>query len=109
MQAKMAEFSVLTSEVSEEEIRCLRTQLATEHRLRIEERAGRTRAEAKLRTILAYNDASQPNTNTTFLMRSIGVCETAFSDRRGTPRQGCLAYESLARLVLNSSVQVIIA
>eukprot|EP01126_Amoeba_proteus_P033344 TRINITY_DN3272_c1_g1_i1.p1 TRINITY_DN3272_c1_g1~~TRINITY_DN3272_c1_g1_i1.p1 ORF type:complete len:374 (+),score=44.98 TRINITY_DN3272_c1_g1_i1:59-1123(+) len=89
------------------EIHILRQSLVKEKKKREDERTGRTRAEKvsvrslfshssqKLRETLNQNNpvSGQPKS---FQMDAIGILCSAFRDRRGTPRQGCLVPHSTA-------------
>jgi hypothetical protein len=78
----------------------LEQQLTQERRNRADDRTGRTRAEAQLRdTLLRAMPAGVG------ALKPIGFVRSVFRDRRGTPRQGCLAPAAVAKLELAPSVQ----
>ncbi|KAL3152122.1 hypothetical protein ABBQ32_001220 [Trebouxia sp. C0010 RCD-2024] len=83
----------------------IESQLERERKLRKEERAGRTRAEKRLRELTSQ---SQPllvkEDSTTYPLKPIGILESCFRQRNGTPRQPLLVPAAKARLKLRSGI-----
>ncbi|ONK81943.1 tRNA (adenine(37)-N6)-methyltransferase [Asparagus officinalis] len=69
------------------------------------ERRGRVRAQKELREALALrsSDGSKPGSCSSYPMAPIGVAQSCFSTRNGTPRQPLLVPLSRACLVLDPS------
>ena len=82
--------------------RRLRAECERAGRLRLEERAGRTAAERKLRE--AHSQSSQPEQARQCKLTAIGTLASCFVDRRGTPRQGMLAPAARSQLKLDPNV-----
>ncbi|SPQ99175.1 unnamed protein product (mitochondrion) [Plasmodiophora brassicae] len=78
----------------------LQVSLKKERRKRFDERVGRTKAERLVRELrLQTNPAGIAS------LKPIGVLQSVFRDRRGTPRQSLLVPHARARLTLNVDVQ----
>ena len=90
----------LTNTALQARIAELEQQLVQERRNRADDRTGRTRAEAQLRDVLLQAMPAGVGA-----LKPIGFVRSVFRDRRGTPRQGCLAPSAVAKLELAPSVQ----
>ena len=84
-----------------EEVALLKKELSKAKRNRADERTGRTTAEKELRRLLQERDPTGLNGG----LKPIGYFKSCFQNRRGTPRQACVAPNSLGRLVLEPYVQ----
>ena len=87
------------------QLRTVEEQLARAHKLRQEERHGRTTAEKRLRQTAAVPvaDARADDAHAR-RYRPIGWLESCFVERRGTPRQGLLVPAARSRLRIDARV-----
>ncbi|DBA76679.1 hypothetical protein WJX79_005942 [Trebouxia sp. C0005] len=76
-----------------------------ERTLRKEERAGRTRAEKRLRELTSQSPgAALKEGPTVYPLKPIGILESCFRQRNGTPRQPLLVPAAKARLKLRPGI-----
>lgn len=91
-------------------VHALEAELRKSQQLRLDERAGRTAAERRLRQAgqasgsSAGNAKPAPQNAALHSYRPIGHLESCFVERRGTPRQGLLVPDARARLQLDARV-----
>ena len=106
MGAALVVLSWRRSEKQRAEALVARELLAVERKLRLEERRGRTRAEASLRNLRKEGlRPSRPEAgakNGALALVPIGVVRTPFPKRAGTPRQGSVCPRSRGLLQLSA-------
>ena len=85
------------------QLSALKAECARANKLRLEERAGRTAAERKMRQ-QSTAGMTGPEGRPQFTYTAIGRLASCFVDRRGTPRQGMLAPAARATLKLDAHV-----